>query len=574
MSKSKKQTLDFLLEDRTKFATVSGIFTTKPSLIEWVDKNIPEIELITSKSYQVKPNPGNKGPIIVEHSIGNFGNAVGLRNPGMDKGHKDLVELRENHNLRSYLNVSLSANSIDDFIKLVLKFEDIADLLELNFSCPHTEKGFGSSIGSDTKIVKEYVKELRKTTKALLIPKLTPNVNDMGKIAITAMNAGADGISGINTADPMVYIELSSGKPILYNPNAHKGGKSGEWIKKLTLEKLKEVREAIGPNIPIMGMGGITTGQDVREIRDLNISNIGIGSVFARVPMSLRPKYITELKKDVENKTNNAYSFVSKERLAEYIPYKIRKITDKTNDLRIFELEGEIDFKPSQFAYIFAPEVSREGPFSIVKNNPLTFIVREREYDPNKNMGLLTHELFQLKEKDELIIRDIYGADIPNNDKKNAIIVAGGTGIAIIPGLVEKLYKQGKKVTVYYGITSSEEIIFEDEIKKHATYIPVTDNGVIGRVLNIMQQDLRSNLEDTCFYNVGPIPLMKKAMDIQKSVGTNLNDIYSSIETNNMCGFGICGECVCGDELTCESGTFFSMEYLKSKEIDIMELEK
>ncbi|GAG37882.1 unnamed protein product, partial [marine sediment metagenome] len=247
-----------------------GIFTTKPSLIEWVDKNIPEIELITSKSYQVKPNPGNKGPIIVEHSVGNFGNAVGLRNPGMDKGHEDLVELRENHNLRSYLNVSLSANSINDFIKLVLKFEDIADILELNFSCPHAKKGFGSSIGSDAKIVQEYMEELRKTTKTLLIPKLTPNVDNIGEIAITALNAGADGISGINTADPIVYIEPNSRKPILYNPNAHKGGKSGEWIKKLTLEKLKEVREAIGPNIPIIGMGGITTGQDVREIRDLD----------------------------------------------------------------------------------------------------------------------------------------------------------------------------------------------------------------------------------------------------------------------------------------------------------------
>lgn len=206
MKKQKEEVMKFLLEDRIKLGTVSGIFTTKPNLIQWVDENIPEIELITTKSYQVLPNPGNREPIIVEMGVGSYGNAVGLKNPGMEQGYRDLVELRKRHNLRSYLNVSLSASSIDDFILLIKKFEDVGDMLELNFSCPHAKPGYGSSIGSNPKVVREYMEALRKSTNALLLPKLTPNVDNIGEIAKAAVDAGADGIAAINTVGPEVFI--------------------------------------------------------------------------------------------------------------------------------------------------------------------------------------------------------------------------------------------------------------------------------------------------------------------------------------------------------------------------------
>lgn len=571
MHKSKQQTLEFLLEDRIKFATVSGIFTTKPNLIEWVDKNIPEIELITSKSYQIKPNDGNREPIIVETGVGCFGNAVGLRNPGMEQGHKDLVELKKRHDLRSYLNVSLSANSIDDFITLVKKFEDVADILELNFSCPHAAAGYGSSIGSDARIVHEYVKEIRKVTTALLFPKLTPNVDNIGEIALAAVDAGADGIAAINTVGPEVYTEYHTGKPILYNPKGHKGGESGECIKEIAIEKIREIRKAIGGEYPILGMGGIKIWCDIKRMIDAGASVIGIGSVFARVPMPLRPIYVATLKKDIENITNNAYVFISKERLAEYKPHKIRKITEKGKDLRVFELEGRIDYKASQFAFLWVPDVG-EKPFSIAKGEPLTFIVRKREHNPEKKKGLVTHALFQLKEGDKLMTRGVYGADAPDSEKNNVYVVAGGTGIAVVPKLIEKF--QGKKINVYYGITSEDQIVFEDEIRRYAEYIQVADTGIVGRVLEVMQEDLHGkNMVDSCFYNIGPIHLMKKAMDIEERLGASKSDIFASIETNNMCGIGMCGECECGGKLTCQEGTFFSLDYLTSNGIDITKLE-
>jgi len=569
----KSNIIDFLLEPGIKFATVSGIFTTKPSLIEWVDEHIPEIKVITTKSYTVQSRAGNKGPIIVETDVGCYGNAVGLKNPGMEKGYKDLVTLRKRHKLRSYLNISLSANSVEDFITLVQKFEDISDIIELNFSCPHASDGYGASIGSQKSIVCSYMKKIRKATDVLLFPKLTPNVANIGEIAKGVVKSGADGVVAINTVNPQVYFEPHSLTPLLSNPKGHKGGQSGRWIKHIALEKISEIRQSIGQDIPIIGMGGIETGVDVKNIIKAGANIVGIGSVFARVPMFQRPSFISSLMKDAKSGTNEALTLISHKRLAEYKPYKIKNITEIGDDLRIFELYGKLDYKASQFVFIFTPEYSREGPFSIAKNDPLTFIIRKRKHDPYRYQGLLTHALFQLKKGDDLIVRAVYGGDAPDSKKKNAYIIAGGTGIAVVPKLAEKLYQQSKKVTVYYGITNKQQIVFQDEIEKYAKYIPVIDNGIVGRVLYVIKENIK-DAENVCFYNIGPEMMMKKAMKIQKELGADAKEIFASIETNNMCGIGICGECECGGKLTCEEGTFFSLDYLNSNNIDITSLEK
>ena len=560
MPKSKQQTLEFLLENRIKLGTVSGILTTKPNLIEWVDRNIPEIELITTKSYQVNPNQGNREPIIVEADIGCYGNAVGLKNPGMEQGHKDLAELRKRHDLRSYLNVSLSANCIDDFIKLVKKFEDVADMLELNFSCPHAAAGYGSSIGSDADIVKRYMQEIRKNTSAILFPKLTPNVENIGEIAKAAIEGGADGISAINTVGPECYIEPYTKKPVLYNPDGHVGGRSGEWIKEKAIECIKEIRKYIGKNTPIIGMGGISNGGDIRRMIKAGANVVGLGSIFARVEKEDLANFILSLKADSKNRTKTAEDFLSNKRLAEYKPYKISNIRDVCKDLKIFELEGRIDYKASQFAFLWIPEIG-EKPFSIAKNEPLTFLVRKK--------GAFTGAMFGLNIGDEIMIRGPYGKGAPDTFKKNAYIVAGGTGIAVVPKLAEALKKQNKNIKVYFGATKEKEIIFKDEIERYAAFIPVTDNGVKGRVLGIMENNLKNNLngDNCCFYNIGPAAFMDRAMKIQENLGAYPENIYASLETNNMCGIGLCGECECGGKLTCKEGTFFSLDYLRKNKI-------
>ena len=143
-------------ERKIHLATVSGVATTKPELIRWFGTNVPEVEVITTKSFQVRPNSGNREPVICETESGNLGNSVGLRNPGMDVSLPPLQALKE-EGLDRWLNVSLSADNPQDFITLIKAFDSVADSVELNFSCPHAKKGFGASIGSDIAVASEYV---------------------------------------------------------------------------------------------------------------------------------------------------------------------------------------------------------------------------------------------------------------------------------------------------------------------------------------------------------------------------------------------------------------------------------
>ena len=114
-------------------ATVSGVASTKKELIELFDRSIPSVDIITTKSFQVVPTPGNREPVVCSPSPGDFGNSVGLRNPGMDTALKELREIREK-GMRAILCVSLAASNPDDFITLVKAFDPVADIL---YGCDH-----------------------------------------------------------------------------------------------------------------------------------------------------------------------------------------------------------------------------------------------------------------------------------------------------------------------------------------------------------------------------------------------------------------------------------------------------
>ena len=166
-------------------ATVSGVASTKKELIELFDRSIPSVDIITTKSFQVVPTPGNREPVVCSPAPGNFGNSVGLRNPGMESALEELKEIREN-GMRALLCVSLAASNPDDFITLVKAFDPVADILELNFSCPHAQAGFGASIGTDKEIASDYVRRIVSAypeRRSPLVVKLTPNVPDIADLA-------------------------------------------------------------------------------------------------------------------------------------------------------------------------------------------------------------------------------------------------------------------------------------------------------------------------------------------------------------------------------------------------------
>ncbi|MGH0054575.1 MAG: dihydroorotate dehydrogenase, partial [Sphaerochaetaceae bacterium] len=266
--------------------TVSGIASTKPKLIAFFDRKVESISIITTKSFQVNINPGNREPVICETSQGNFGNSVGLRNPGMEQALYELKKLRKEHIFSSYLNVSLSANSVQDFITLVKAFDEVADFVELNFSCPHASVGYGASIGCDQAIAAEYVREIKRATKeckAPLFVKLTPNVDAIGPIAKAVVDAGADGLVAINTVGPIVHRDPVSGQPILQNTLGGKGGSSGHQVYQRALRAIQEIRESCGDDVPLIGMGGVSNGKEAAAMITAGADAIGIGSALGTV---------------------------------------------------------------------------------------------------------------------------------------------------------------------------------------------------------------------------------------------------------------------------------------------------
>ncbi len=553
-----------------KLGTVSGVLTTRPRLIEWVDANLPEIELITTKSYQVRPNPGNREPILVEPQAGCFGNAVGLRNPGLEEGLRELQALRRRRKLRCLLNVSLSADCIEDFVLLARRFAAVADLLELNFSCPHARAGYGSAIGADGQVVREFARAIRRATPAPLFAKLTPNVPDIGAIARAALQGGADGITAVNTVGPEVFREPLTGLPVLSNPNGHKGGKSGEWVREVAVRAVAEVRRAIGPEVPVLGMGGVATGRDARALVEAGADVVGIGSALARVArQSQLPGYLRALRADALGGGQEAEGYLARGSRMQYQPYRVLEARDLAPDLRLLALDGALGAQAGEFAFLFLPGVG-EKPFSVARTSPLSFLVRRR--------GPFTEALFGLRTGERLWVRGTYGAPAPVSPLRRAFLVAGGTGLAVVPSLATMLRERGKLVELYYGVSDAQEACALESLNLgDLPSLCVPDSGQPGRVLEVMAEELAGQGPDpgraAAFYNIGPHPFLEKAMRLEETLGASPENIFACLETLTMCGVGLCGGCECGGRLLCKEGTFVSLRYLRAVGVELSALD-
>lgn len=547
------------------FSSVSGVATTKKEMISFFDKEIKEVDIITTKSYQVVPNPGNREPIITEITPGSFGNSVGLRNPGMDSGYNDLSKMTIN----SVLNVSVSASNPEDFITLFNKFNDIADSIELNFSCPHASSGFGATIGSDINIATDYVKQIAsnvKNKKAKLLIKLTPNVDNIGDIAKSVIDAGADGIVAINTVGPELYIHKDSGLPILLNKVGGKGGKSGLWVRERAVECVKQIRDAIGSEPLLIGMGGVAEPSDVVNLVKAGADAIGLGSVFGKVEQSNWPIFVKTLKEEAQSLLNNeeiknvSQSFRKKELSMEYKAYTVKNMLHHTDDMAVITLDGKLDCKAGEFAFLFLPGKG-EKPFSVACNTPLTFVIRKK--------GVFTQELFKLKEGDKLYIRGLYGKPFDPPQTDEALCLAGGCGAAVLPLIAEELKKKNVKTTFLSGTSTDEKgsdgkTLLQDIISSYGEYKVVADNGKIARVLD--ELPIYANPCGAA-YIIGPDIFMKRASEILIDLGYDEEYIFLSLEKTTLCGVGLCGECACGDKLTCQNGTFLSYKYVREAEL-------
>lgn len=571
----KKQTLQILKNARKPgkllLATVSGIASTKPALVNFFDKKVPAIDLITTKSFQIIPNAGNREPIITEPEIGSFGNSVGLKNPGMVQAVRDMKKLGD-QGINKILNISVSASTPEDFITLVKAFEPYADIIELNFSCPHASTGYGASIGCDPNIAAEYMKAVRQavgdTCGALIFPKLTPNVADIGVVAAAVAAAGADGISAINTTGPEVYREPHSGEIILNNFLGGKGGQSGNWIRERALECIKSIRNAVGSELPIIGIGGISTGHDAAAMKHAGANVVGIGSAFGRVRQKDWSVYVDSVKNSAQNilmgndSEDDKINYLINTPSMKYQPFTITKKIEHTEDISIFYLDGSMKCGPGEYAFIWIPGVG-EKPFSIAEQNPLTFIVKRR--------GHFTHELLSRSAGDVLYVRGVYGAEVKIPEKCRAVLAAGGTGIAVLPSLAEKLSQKNIGMDIYYGTSSDDERqpLLKEKLSEYGSFSAIPDAGTPGRVLDVLAKSEMDLSDAACFF-VGPELFMSKAAKIAVDRGADKSAVMLSMERPSLCGIGMCGECACGDRLTCQYGTFVSYEFLENNAPELL----
>lgn len=246
----------------------SGTFGYGREYAEYIDLN--KLGGIITKGTSLKLRPGNPPPRIAEVPGGML-NSIGLQNPGVEYFAKfDLPWLRH---FDTKIIVNACGSTIDEYVELCRILNDLdIDGVELNLSCPNVKAGC-LAFGTTYEGVKEVTSQVRKVLdRKPLIVKLTPNVTDITAPAKGAEDAGADGVSGINTLLGM-KIDVNTRRPVLAN---NTGGYSGPGIKAVGVRMVYQMSQAI--NIPILGMGGITCGEDAIEYMLAGATAISIGS--------------------------------------------------------------------------------------------------------------------------------------------------------------------------------------------------------------------------------------------------------------------------------------------------------
>lgn len=245
----------------------SGTFGFGREYAQYVDLNM--LGGIAVKGLTLLPKKGNPPPRIAETPSGIL-NSVGLQNPGVDYFIEH--ELPELLKYDTRIIVNINGNTIDEYCRMAEKLRDVpVHFLELNISCPNVKQG-GVAFGTHPDVVYDITRSVKAHAKQPVLVKLTPNVTDIKEIAIAVEKAGGDGISLINTVLGMA-IDAKKRRPVLANIV---GGLSGPAIKPIALRMVWEVAQVV--SIPIIGMGGITTGEDVVEFLLAGATAVGVGT--------------------------------------------------------------------------------------------------------------------------------------------------------------------------------------------------------------------------------------------------------------------------------------------------------
>ena len=261
------------VELKNPVMTASGTFGSGTEYSEFVDLN--KLGAVVTKGVANVPWPGNNTPRIAE-TYGGMINAIGLQNPGIDVFVERDIPFLKQYDTKIVVNVC--GKSVKDYVEVVERLsEESVDLLEINISCPNVKEG-GIAFGQDPKAVEQITKEVKKYAKQPVIMKLSPNVTDITVMAKAAQEAGADALSLINTVTGM-KIDIHKRTFAVANKT---GGLSGPAIKPVAVRMVYQVAQAV--NLPIIGMGGIMTGEDAVEFLLAGATAVAVGTANFQNP--------------------------------------------------------------------------------------------------------------------------------------------------------------------------------------------------------------------------------------------------------------------------------------------------
>ncbi|PIU21121.1 MAG: dihydroorotate dehydrogenase [Candidatus Diapherotrites archaeon CG08_land_8_20_14_0_20_34_12] len=257
------------LKLKSPLILASGVVGISAPLLKRCEEN--GAGAVTLKSIGPNPRAGHKNPTVLALQYGII-NAVGLSNVGYKNIDSEIEEIKKI--LKIPFIVSIFGEKIKDYKTIAAHIAALKpNAIELNVSCPNVEK-FGSAFGLDAELCSKIVSDVKNVSGSIpIIPKLTPQANNIADIAKACEDAGADAICAINTAGPGMVIDIETAKPML---TFKKGGLSGPMIKPIAIRCVYDIYEKV--RIPIIGTGGIVSGKDAIEIMQAGASCVGIGS--------------------------------------------------------------------------------------------------------------------------------------------------------------------------------------------------------------------------------------------------------------------------------------------------------
>ena len=263
------------VELKNPVMTASGTFGSGMEYADMVDLN--KLGAVVTKGVSDKAWEGNPTPRVAEVTGGML-NAIGLQNPGIDVFIERDIPFLKKYDTKIIVNVC--GHSVEEYLNVVESLADQPiDMMEINVSCPNVKQG-ALQFGQDPKVLEEVTKEIKAHAKQPVIMKLSPNVTSIKDMALAAEAGGADAISLINTLIGM-KIDIYRKNFVLANKT---GGFSGPAVKPVAVRMVYEASHAV--KIPVIGMGGIATGEDAVEFLMAGATAVSVGTANFAEPKS------------------------------------------------------------------------------------------------------------------------------------------------------------------------------------------------------------------------------------------------------------------------------------------------